>query len=91
MKIFAFVEEISPGKWKIIPNKKKKAQTNTTSTFSSKMRELRKNNPNLVIPFLKAFKNAFEQGVNDEIENLEQSSLLQAIYEIKLQNSKNSF
>lgn len=80
-KIISHIIESYPGEWVIVF--KKQSQTESTTTFSAKMRELRKNNPKQVISFLKSFKSAFEQACDDRLEDAENVALLQAEYEYK--------
>lgn len=51
--------------------------TEATSTFSAEMRELRKNNPEKVMNFLKQFNNSFQNALRESIENPEQAALLE--------------
>jgi CRISPR/Cas system CSM-associated protein Csm4 (group 5 of RAMP superfamily) len=48
-----------------------------TSTFSAEMRELRKNNPEKVMNFLKQFNQSFQNSLQEGIENPEQAALLE--------------
>lgn len=48
-----------------------------TSTFSAEMRELRKNNPEKVMNFLKQFSQSFQNSLREGIENPEQAALLE--------------
>lgn len=48
-----------------------------TSTFSAEMRELRKNNPEKVISFLKQFNQSFQNSLQEGIDNPEQAALLE--------------
>jgi predicted CopG family antitoxin len=50
----------------------------TTDTFSSAIRELRKKSPEKVKAFLKSFKEAFDNAVDDDIDNAENAALLEA-------------
>ncbi len=49
----------------------------TTSTFSAEMRELRKNNPEKVMSFLKQFNQSFQNSLQEGIDNPEQAALLE--------------
>jgi len=51
--------------------------TEATSTFSAEMRELRKNNPEKVMNFLKQFNQSFQNSLQEGIENPEQAALLE--------------
>lgn len=52
----------------------------TVVTYSSTMRQLRKENPEKLTLFMKAFKKAFDEGIKNGIEeDLEQISLLEAL------------
>ena len=48
-----------------------------TSTFSAEMRELRKNNPDQVMNFLKQFNQSFQNSLQEGIDNPEQAALLE--------------
>lgn len=76
--------------WPFHPIRKKKAvfdlynkivlgegSVEATSTFSAEMRELRKNNPEKVMDFLKQFNNSFQNALQENIENPEQAALLE--------------
>ncbi len=55
----------------------------TTKTYSSIMRDLNKNKPEKLQPFMVAFKDAFDDAVENEIESPEQVALLEAISKIE--------
>ena len=76
--------------WPFHPVRKKKAiedlygkivlgeeSAEATSTFSAEMRELRKNNPEKVMNFLKQFNQSFQNSLQEGIENPEQTALLE--------------
>jgi len=76
--------------WPFHPVRKKKAIENlynkiilgenlpeVTSTFSAEMRELRKNNPEKVMSFLKQFNQSFQNSLQEGIDNPEQAALLE--------------
>lgn len=54
-------------------------------SYSAVLRHLRKNNPELVTDFLKAFKEAFDEGVQDDLEDIEQAALMEAIQSIGIE------
>lgn len=61
-----------------------------TSTYSSTMRDLRKNNPDIVIEFMRIFKLAFDSAVQAGLEDLEQVALLETVHKLDITNdSKN--
>lgn len=62
----------------------KKANSNTDFSYSATMRKIRKEHPEKVTEFMNAFKRAFDEAQNDEIENIEQVALMQAIKSIGL-------
>ena len=64
---------------KIINIIKNSKQTEVTNTYSSKMRELNKKNPEKVKSFMIAFKNTFDAGLKNKIDDLENTALLEAI------------
>lgn len=51
-------------------------------TYSSVMRRVRKQSPELVTRFMKSFKEAFDFGMMKKIDNIEQIALIQAIKSI---------
>lgn len=57
-----------------------------TTTYSATLRELRKNNPEQVEGFMKFFKEAFEQALQNDLDNLEEVSLLEAYQKTKLES-----
>ncbi len=61
----------------------KKANPNDFS-YSATMRKIRKEHPEKVVEFMDAFKRAFDEAQNDEIENIEQIALMQAVKSIGL-------
>lgn len=62
----------------------KKADFNSDFSYSATMRKIRKEHPEKVVEFMNAFKRAFDEAQNDEIENIEQVALMQAIKSIGL-------
>ena len=54
--------------------------TETAATFSSTMRDLRKSNPKKVNQFLKAFKQAFDMACEQNLDDVEQLALLEAMH-----------
>jgi len=57
-----------------------------TTTYSATLRELRKNNPEQVESFMKFFKEAFEKAVENDLDNLEETSLLEAFQKTKIES-----
>jgi hypothetical protein len=55
------------------------------STYSSTLRDLRKNHPEQVEPFMIFFKEAFVKAVESNLENLEEAALLEAHQKTKLE------
>jgi len=55
----------------------------TVETYSSTIRKLKKEEPEKVIPFMKYFKEAFDQGISEGIEEPEHPALLEALQKIK--------
>lgn len=51
-------------------------------TYSAIIRKLKKEMPEKVEPFMKAFKKAFDQAYLEELPDLESTALLQALFEI---------
>jgi hypothetical protein len=64
----------------------KQAENNpeVTTTYSAFMRELRKNNPKLVPSFMKAFKDAFDRAMDDNLEEAENAALLEAMQTVEV-------
>lgn len=62
-------------------NRTKQAQE-TTTTYSAAMRDLRKNNPDKVKNFMKAFKEAFDAANVEKLDDVESIALLQALQSI---------
>ncbi|HLG26272.1 MAG TPA: hypothetical protein VI423_00635 [Paenisporosarcina sp.] len=60
----------------------KAAKQKQDATYSATMRRLHKENPEKVMDFMKAFKQAFDDAVSNKIESVEQTALLQAIKSI---------
>lgn len=58
-----------------------------TTTYSAALRELRKNNPEQVENFMKFFKEAFEKAIENELDNLEEASLLEAFQKTKIESN----
>lgn len=56
-------------------------------SYSAVLRHLRKNNPELVSDFLKAFKEAFDEGMRDDLDDIEQAALMEAIQSIGIELS----
>src|SRR5690606_20011661 len=54
-------------------------------TYSSVMRDLRQNNKDSVRKFQVTFKNAFEEAIDEELDNPEQIALMQALQEINVE------
>jgi len=59
----------------------------TIDTFSSTMRNLRKKSPEKVTKFLQAFKQAFDLASEQNLDDVEQLALLEALHVIS--NPKN--
>lgn len=57
----------------------KKSAKKKEHTYSAIMRDLRKNNPENVISFMKSFKEAFDQAVTESLEDPDKLALMQAI------------
>ncbi len=53
-------------------------------TYSSMMRNLRANKPEIVKEFMEIFKNTFDVAMNDNLEDAEQIALLEAMQKLKL-------
>lgn len=53
-----------------------------SKTFSSVMRELRAQDPNMLEKFLAQFKKSFDQACESQLENPEQAALMEALYQI---------
>lgn len=49
------------------------------ASYSATMRTLRKKHPEDVQSFMKAFKTAFDAAVSDNLDNVEQIALMQAM------------
>lgn len=64
--------------------KKAENTTEVTTTYSAFMRELRKDSPELVTNFMKAFKDAFDRAINDNLEEAENTALLEAMQTIEV-------
>lgn len=60
----------------------KVSSAETSITFSAFMRQLRKEHPNDVNKFLSFFKDAFDRASEQNLEDLEQVALLEAIHAI---------
>lgn len=58
------------------------AQAETSATFSAFMRQLRKERPQDVPKFLTAFKQAFDEASQQNLEDIEQVALLEAMHAI---------
>jgi hypothetical protein len=71
-----FGEENLP-ETEVISSRSETSLAEATSTFSAEMRELRKNNPEKVINFLKQFNISFQNALRESIENPEQAALLE--------------
>jgi hypothetical protein len=54
----------------------------TTKTYSSIMRDLNKNEPDKLQPFMVAFKDAFDEAIENDIDNPDQVALLEALSKI---------
>lgn len=54
-------------------------KTANTANYSAAMRQLRKQEPGKVAIFMKHFKEAFDTGLIDNIEDVEQVALIQAL------------
>ena len=56
------------------------AKTNAKEhSYSAIMRDLRKNNPDNVIPFMKSFKEAFDQAMEESHSDPDKLALMQAM------------
>ena len=55
-----------------------------TTTYSAIMRDLRKNNPEMVNSFMKSFKDAFDRAMEENLEEAENAALLEAIQTIEI-------
>lgn len=53
-------------------------------SYSATMREIRKKHPDKLLPFMDAFKQAFDAAQDAEMEGAEQVALMQAIKSIGL-------
>jgi ABC-type nitrate/sulfonate/bicarbonate transport system substrate-binding protein len=53
-------------------------------SYSAIMRDIRKKYPDKVKPFMQAFKEAFEAAKDEEIDDVEQTALMQAIKTVNL-------
>lgn len=60
----------------------KVSSTETGATFSAFMRQLRKEQPQDVPKFLTAFKRAFDEASQQNLEDIEQIALLEAMHAI---------
>ena len=58
--------------------KAERAAEEDTVSYSATMRKLRKSNPELVRPFMKSFKSAFDNAVNENMEDAEKLALMEA-------------
>lgn len=63
----------------------KVAEDDVTTTYSAVMRDLRKNDPDKVKTFMKAFKEAFDQANGEKLDDVESVALLQALQHIDTQ------
>ena len=57
-------------------------------SYSAVMRHVRKNSPNKLKQFMKTFKEAFDIGMEDNIPDIEQVALMEAIKTIGLEIQK---
>lgn len=53
-------------------------------SYSAKMRQIRKDHPDKVDDFLKAFKEAFDAAILHNVESVEETALMQAVKMIGL-------
>ena len=51
----------------------------TDLTYTAIMRDLRQNQKDKVVPFEKAFKEAFDAAIDEELENPEQLAIMEAM------------
>ncbi|HVI41802.1 MAG TPA: hypothetical protein VM577_14210 [Anaerovoracaceae bacterium] len=63
------------------------AEDDVTTTYSAIMRNLRKNDPDKLKAFMKAFKEAFDQANSEKLDDVESVALLQALQHIDLEKS----
>lgn len=61
---------------------KQSKEVETTTTFSSTMRQLRKDSPNKVKSFMEIFKKAFDAASEQKLDDVEQIALLEALQSI---------
>lgn len=52
------------------------------ASYSATMREMRQQQPEKVMAFMKSFKEAFDAAISDEMENAEKIALMQALKSI---------
>ncbi len=57
----------------------KEEKTSGGFSYSAIMRHIRKNQPELVSEFMKTFKQAFDLGMSEDIPDIEQVALMEAI------------
>lgn len=57
---------------------------NQEFSYSAMMRKIRKEHPDKVNDFLKAFKTAFDEAISQDIESVEETALMQAVKMIGL-------
>lgn len=66
-------------RFEIMKSFKKKANE---QSYSSIMRDLRKNDPDNVLPFMKSFKSAFDNALNDGLDDPDKLALMEAIKKV---------
>lgn len=59
-------------------------------TYSAVMRQLRKEYPEQVMPFLKRFKEAFDQACKENVKDKEKPALMQALQSLGLHEKLSS-
>lgn len=68
--------------------KSAKPDSDIVFSYSAIMRHLRKNKPESVSEFMKTFKQAFDLGMSEDIPDIEQVALMEAIKTIGLEIQK---
>lgn len=59
-------------------------------SYSAIMRKLRKDSPEKVLPFMKAFKAAFDAAMNENLDEAEKAALMQSVQVVDMEEEIDS-